>query len=145
MRAPIWLYRLGLGWLLGTRFLLLGHTGRKSGKPRQVVLEVVKYEPASGRAYVASGFGRKSDWYLNVKANPQVEVQVWNHRFQARAEELSEADSESLLLEYGSAHPGALRMLNSLLGYDLQPGEQGIRELAHRLPLIALILESGSR
>ena len=26
-RAPIWLYRLGLGGLLGGRFLLLTHTG----------------------------------------------------------------------------------------------------------------------
>lgn len=36
-RAPILLDRLGLGGLLGHRFLLLTHTGR----PRQVVLEVV--------------------------------------------------------------------------------------------------------
>ena len=36
-RAPIWLYRLGLGGLLGGRFLLLTHTGRTSGRPRQVV------------------------------------------------------------------------------------------------------------
>ncbi len=32
-RIPIILYRLGLGGLLGTRFLLLTHTGRKSGLP----------------------------------------------------------------------------------------------------------------
>lgn len=40
-RAPILLDRLGLGGLLGHRFLLLTHTGRTSGRPRQVVLEVV--------------------------------------------------------------------------------------------------------
>lgn len=30
-RAPIWLYRRGLGWLLGKRFLLINHIGWKSG------------------------------------------------------------------------------------------------------------------
>ena len=49
VRAPIWLYRLGLGGLLGRRFLLLTYTGRKSGRPRQVVLEVVgRHEPSGG-------------------------------------------------------------------------------------------------
>jgi len=33
-RAPIWLYRAHLGWLLGYRFVLLTHTGRKSVLPR---------------------------------------------------------------------------------------------------------------
>ena len=32
-RAPIWMYRLHLGRLMGGRFLLLHHTGRVSGKP----------------------------------------------------------------------------------------------------------------
>ena len=41
-RAPVWLYRLGLGGLFGKRMLLLNHTGRKSGLPRQAVLEVVQ-------------------------------------------------------------------------------------------------------
>ena len=44
-RMPIGLYRLRLGWLLGDRFLLLHHTGRKSGLPRQAVVEVVTREP----------------------------------------------------------------------------------------------------
>lgn len=39
-RLPIWLYRLNLGWILGERFLLLTHTGRKSGLVRQTVIEV---------------------------------------------------------------------------------------------------------
>ncbi len=44
-RAPIYLYRLGLGWLFGKRILLLNHIGRVSGKQRQVILEVVEHDP----------------------------------------------------------------------------------------------------
>lgn len=41
MRAPIWTYRAGLGFVFGSRLLMLEHIGRKSSLPRQVVLEVV--------------------------------------------------------------------------------------------------------
>jgi hypothetical protein len=46
-RLPIYLYRLDLGWLLGHRFLLLVHQGRRSGLLRETVLEVLLYEPAT--------------------------------------------------------------------------------------------------
>ena len=41
-RVPIHLYRLRLGWLFGSRLLLLNHIGRVSGKPRQTILEVAE-------------------------------------------------------------------------------------------------------
>ena len=31
-RAPIWLYDLNLGWIMGNRFLKITHIGRVSGK-----------------------------------------------------------------------------------------------------------------
>jgi hypothetical protein len=54
MRAPIALYRVGLGGLLGKRFLLLEHTGRKSGLTRRTALEIAftlgrKRVPATAR------------------------------------------------------------------------------------------------
>jgi hypothetical protein len=39
-RLPIYLYRLDLGRLLGHRFLLLVHQGRRSGLLRETALEV---------------------------------------------------------------------------------------------------------
>jgi hypothetical protein len=57
LRLPIWLYRWRLGWLLGDRFLLLTHTGRKSGLPRQVVLEVVHHDEATGDLCCRLGLG----------------------------------------------------------------------------------------
>lgn len=49
LRAPVALYRAGLGGLLGSRLVLLTDTGRVSGEPRQEVLEVVAHgdEPGS--------------------------------------------------------------------------------------------------
>lgn len=62
-RAPIFLYRIHLGWLLGGRFLMLTHIGRKSGVPRQTVIEVVSHDKETGKYYVAAAWRDKSDWY----------------------------------------------------------------------------------
>lgn len=61
-RLPIKLYRLHLGWLLMGHFLLLTHVGRKSGLPRQTVLEVLLHDKARDVYYVLAGWGEKSDW-----------------------------------------------------------------------------------
>jgi hypothetical protein len=60
-RLPIYLYRLNLGWLLGNRFLLLVHRGRKSGLLRETVLEVLLHDPATRESVVLSAGGEKSD------------------------------------------------------------------------------------
>ncbi|HET9117672.1 MAG TPA: nitroreductase family deazaflavin-dependent oxidoreductase, partial [Pseudonocardiaceae bacterium] len=75
MRAPIWLYRARLGFLFGSRMLMLEHIGRRSGARRCVVLEVIDH-PTPNTYVVASGFGTQSQWFRNVRANPHVRVCV---------------------------------------------------------------------
>jgi deazaflavin-dependent oxidoreductase (nitroreductase family) len=70
---------MGRGGILGGRFLLLEHIGRKSGRTRQTVLEVVGHDAESGRYVVASGWGTRSDWFQNVERGPRVTVQVGRH------------------------------------------------------------------
>jgi hypothetical protein len=41
VRAPIWLFRVRLGFMFGSRLLMLEHTGRNTGVRRYVVVEVV--------------------------------------------------------------------------------------------------------
>ena len=104
-RAPIWFYRLGLGGLFGKRFILLTHTGRKTGKPRQAVLEVVQYNKEKGAYVVASGFGEKSDWYQNVIINPDIIIQVGRKRMTARAERLGLREATEIMLDYNRRNP----------------------------------------
>ena len=75
-RLPIFVYRIGLGRLMGSRFLLLEHTGRKSGKVRRNVLEVVRRDDAARMFYIVSAWGEKSDWLRNVRANAAVTINV---------------------------------------------------------------------
>lgn len=73
---PILMWRLGLSRFTPPNFLLLTTTGRKSGKPRQTMLE---YTWLDGHIYLASGWGERSQWYQNLCANPMVTVQTARH------------------------------------------------------------------
>ncbi len=139
LRAPIWLYRLHLGWLLGHRFLMLTHTGRRSGQPRRTVLEVVGRDRTSGTYYIASGWGERSDWLRNVEKTPLVEASVAGKHFAATALRLPVDEAASVLFDYASHHPLAFRELAGLMaGRKLQPTEEDCRILAAAVPLVAL-------
>ena len=45
-RLPVYLYRCHCGGLLGHRFLLLIHRGRRTGRRYETVLEVMEYRAA---------------------------------------------------------------------------------------------------
>ena len=134
-RAPIWLYRAHLGWLLGHRFVLLTHTGRKSGLPRHTVLEVVRYDKHTGACIVASGWDTKSDWFLNVTANPIIVMQIGSQCSAATAKRLSPEVGAQELLDYSRRHPLALRELAHFMGYRLDGTQQDIGTLGRMIPM----------
>ena len=128
-RAPIWLYRWGLGWLLGKRFLLLNHVGRTSSRPRQAVVEVIARDESRGHYYVASGYGSQSQWYQNLLATPQVTIVVGRKKLAVKAVPLSPTESGAVLLDYGRRHPTALKNLARLVGYEIDGTEADCRAL----------------
>ncbi|PLW66857.1 hypothetical protein [Pseudohalioglobus lutimaris] len=77
-RAPIYLYHLKLGFLLGERFIHLQHWGRVSGELKETVIEVIDQDKANGRIYSASGFGEKSQWFKNISKNSEVLITLKN-------------------------------------------------------------------
>lgn len=85
LRFPLWLYRLHLGWLLGNRFVMFQHTGRKSGLPRYTVVEVVQHNPATGVYIIASGWGEKADWFQNIQKEPEILLDTGRRKTTATA------------------------------------------------------------
>jgi deazaflavin-dependent oxidoreductase (nitroreductase family) len=138
-RLPISMYRLGLGRIMGKHFLLLEHTGRKSGKLRRAVLEIVSSSPEKGLYTVVSGFGPGSDWYQNILYDPEVTIQVGNKRFQAIAKQLPPQQAGELMAMYAEEHPGNLKALSSLLGYEIEHTPKGIREFGSQIPVIQFL------
>ena len=139
LRAPVVLYRIGLGWLLGERFLLLSHIGRKSGRPYQTVLEVVAHERDVGAYVVASGWGERSDWFQNILQHPSVKIAVGGRRLAAEARRMPEGEAAAALADYARRHPVAFRGLaRMMLGEELALDAEGIARLAARVPLVSL-------
>ena len=138
-RLPLWLYRARLGWLLGDRFLMLTHIGRNSGLPREVVLEVVAHDRGTDTYIVASGWGKRSDWFRNIQHNPAVVVSIGRRRFDAVASQLPVDEATQRLGDYVRRHPVAARTLGRLiLGEPLDGSEESCRRLAQSAPLVAL-------
>lgn len=99
------LWRLGIGPMMGMvpektgQFLVIVHTGRKSGKTRYTP---VNYARVEDELYITAGFGSEAHWYKNITANPNVEIWVDNERWTAVAEDVSD-------------HPDRLRLLREVL------------------------------
>ncbi|MFE1036715.1 nitroreductase family deazaflavin-dependent oxidoreductase [Streptomyces sp. NPDC058807] len=140
-RAPILLFRVGLGPLLGRRFLLLRHVGRISGSDRQVVLEVVTYEAPYRCWTVASGFGPGSDWYRNLRAQPKTVVQFGNRHHAVTAHFPTPEEGADIMAGYGRERPRTARRLCTYLGLPAEGTESALREAGRAIPFVRLVAD----
>ena len=96
---------VGHEWKEGSTILLLTTTGRTSGEPRTTPLIYA----ADGDRYVivASKGGAPDDpgWYLNLSKTPEVELQVNDDVFRARASTVEGAERERLWAEANEVWP----------------------------------------
>jgi deazaflavin-dependent oxidoreductase (nitroreductase family) len=139
LRLPICLYRAHLGWLLGNRFLLLTHIGRKSGMTHRVVLEVVRHDKETNTCIVASGWGEKADWLRNLQQTPEVVINTGLRQIEATAVRLSAQEADRELRDYAQRHPIAFRLLAPrLIGQCLDNIKEDFCLLAQSVPVVAL-------
>ncbi len=85
------LYRLSngkvMGRMAGLNILLLTTTGRKSGEPRTTPLGY--FEQDGDYVIIASNGGADSHpkWFLNLKSNPDVNIEIKDKKISAKARE----------------------------------------------------------
>lgn len=134
---PILLYRVRLGWLLGHRFMLLTHQGRKTGKVRQTVLEVVHYDPVRHESAVLSAYGERADWYQNILVHPAHEVQTGFERYVPQQRLLDATERLTALHIYQRRYRRAFQAVLRWLGYQYDGTEAGLRSLADTVVMAA--------
>jgi deazaflavin-dependent oxidoreductase (nitroreductase family) len=141
LQLPAWLYRRNCGWLLGKRFLLLIHIGRRTRLTRSTVLEVMEYRETTGEAVVASGWGRHAEWLRNIDATPNFEIVLGTRRFAAAHRVLGVDEAAEVLAGYERrnrlAGPIIRLVLGRLLGWRYDGSDTARRRAAAQLPLIA--------
>ena len=106
----VWLYRRTRG-RLGGRFdgapvLLLHHVGRKTGQRR---VNPLLYMPDGENMVIVASWGgapHHPAWFLNLKANPETEVEVRGRRIPVRAEVASPEERKRLWPRLVDLYPG---------------------------------------
>lgn len=99
-RFMLLLWRLGLGaWGNGTKYggymMVIKHIGRKSSLTRYTP---VNYAIINDDIYCTAGFGKKSDWYLNILHNPEVEVWLPDGRWVGMAKDVTTSEDRAKIL-----------------------------------------------
>jgi deazaflavin-dependent oxidoreductase (nitroreductase family) len=142
VRAPVLVYRCGLGWIFGRRLLLLRHVGRRTGRPRDVVLEVVGPGPTGGSYVVASGYGARAQWFRNIVAHPEVTYVVGRRRRDGWAYPLPPAESGRRLADYAVRRPRTAAALMRMLDREVDGSRDSFERLGadaeHGVPLVLL-------
>ena len=139
-RVPVYLYLWKCGWLLGHRFLLLIHIGRRTGLTRHTVLEVLEYRREGPEAIVMSAFGPSVDWLRNIETIPNPEVVIGSRCFIAAHRVLNEEEALRVITGYEQRNwlitPIICRVLSCLLGWHYDGAMDQRRRLVAQLPLI---------
>jgi deazaflavin-dependent oxidoreductase (nitroreductase family) len=108
--ANTWAYRatggrIGGTFLRGAPVLLLITQGRKSGLPRTAPLLYLKDGERIVLVASKGGMSHHPQWYLNVEANPEVEVEIGRERIPMRARRASDAEKAELWPELCTMYP----------------------------------------
>jgi deazaflavin-dependent oxidoreductase (nitroreductase family) len=107
-RMVLKLSRGHVGWQLGRMTTVELHTiGRKTGKRRSTMLSAPVRE---GDSFVLvgskGGDNRHPQWYLNLVANPDIELTVRNQTLQLRARTATPEEKARLWPAIVAAYPG---------------------------------------
>jgi deazaflavin-dependent oxidoreductase (nitroreductase family) len=95
-KQPVFWWRMGFGALLGRWMILLTTWGRKSRLPRHTMLS---YTLHTGKAYLISGWGERSDWYQNLSADPHVTVQFGGRSYHATARRVIDLEEYKAVMQ----------------------------------------------
>ena len=135
-KLPLILYRAGLGWLFGHRFMLLTHIGRRSGKVRRTVLAVLEFNPNTREIKAMSAWSA-SDWYLNLQSNPAVQVETGFTRYAPVQRSLAPEEIAALFVNYRGKHPLFSRVVCQIPGWRYDSSYEEFLELARSLRGVA--------
>jgi deazaflavin-dependent oxidoreductase (nitroreductase family) len=110
--------------------MVLTHTGHKTGLRRRTP---VNYTIVDGEIYCTAGFGRASDWYRNIRANPQVEVWLPDGWWAGLTEEVDDPAQRLPLLHQVIIASGFAGRLAGLDPYRMTDAEFDAATASYRL------------
>ena len=146
-KIPVWVHKLGFGgWerIIGAQWMLISAVGRKSGKPRETMVDVMDYDAASDTYYIEAAYGSRADWVKNIEANPRFHAQVGRRKFYALLSALSNENAGELMVKFYRAKPAYTRSVMAMVGMTFT-NEDDLRALGSKLTLFAVKPEEVQR
>jgi deazaflavin-dependent oxidoreductase (nitroreductase family) len=133
-RLMVWLYRHGLGRVIGKMILLLTTTGRKTGLKRITPLQ---YEKIGDAYFLGSAKGSRADWVKNLMNDQSVQIQVGSRRFLGSGQLIDDPEKIADFLEYRlKRHPVMIGLILKTEGISPKPGRGGLLRYAQKLVLV---------
>jgi deazaflavin-dependent oxidoreductase (nitroreductase family) len=145
-KIPVWLHKMGFGgWekLIGAQWMLITTRGRKSGKPRDTMVDVMDYDAATDTYYIEAAYGSRADWYRNIQASPLFEARVGKRKFRARAAALSNEGAGEMMVQFFRRKPAYTRTVMAMVGMKFE-SEEELRALGSKVTLLAVEPETSS-
>ncbi len=136
MKMPLILYGMGLGRLLGRRFMLITHVGRRSGKVYRSVLAVLRFDEQTHEILAVSPW-TTSNWYRNIQATPALEIETAGIRYAPSQRSLSPEEIAAGFIEFRRQHPIFSRMVARIPGWKIDSTYAELLELARTLRGVA--------
>ena len=129
-------YRAGLGKVAGRMILLLTTIGRKSGNSHTVA---VQYEKIDGKYFIGAANGVKSDWYQNILAHPEVDLEVGNLKIRGVAEAMVGEDKIADFLAYRlKRHPLMIGLILKRDGCSFHPDREELLEYCRKINVVTI-------
>ncbi|MHB8777953.1 MAG: nitroreductase family deazaflavin-dependent oxidoreductase [Anaerolineales bacterium] len=139
-KVPVWFHNMGFGgWerLIGAQWMLIATAGRKTGKRREVMVDVMDYNKAADTYYIEAAYGAHADWFRNLQSNPIFEAQVGRRKFKARAGALSNEGAGEMLVQFYRRKPAYTRSVMAMAGMKFK-NEDDLRAIAKNITLLAV-------
>lgn len=134
---PIWLYRLGLGRLVGRRYAVVCSIGRRTGRQRRAAVMVLREDPRSGEIFLVAGTAA-ANWYQNISARPAGEVWWVGRRFEPHQRLLTSGEVVDLLTSIRHEHPREARVQAAFFGWPWPASDAQVAAIAAGLGGVAL-------
>jgi deazaflavin-dependent oxidoreductase (nitroreductase family) len=137
MKMPLIPYRLGLGWMLGKRFMRLTHVGRRSGKTYQTVLAVLHLDEKTHEILAVSPWSG-SQWYRNIQSTPALAVETGDLRngpnsYRPIQRAVTPDEIAAAFIEFRPRYPIFSRLVARIPGWKIDSPYEEFLVLAHTL------------
>jgi deazaflavin-dependent oxidoreductase (nitroreductase family) len=142
LRAPIYLYRMGLGALLDVfHIMILTTRGRKSGQAR---FTPVEYRRHGTKYYAISAWGQEPDWFKNLEADPCITLRHGPRITSARAHVITDSAEALLALHlFRRPNPFVYDYILARLGRMQQFDARAMPDMAQHYTIVRFNPDAG--